>query len=72
MERFLFEFLITNEKQIQKLEHALQHIAEVQTWEIKRIANGLVLTIEAVRIQAFELIQTLGNHGYEVERIYEE
>jgi len=41
MERFLFESLITNEKQIQKLEHALQHIAEVQTWEIKRIANGL-------------------------------
>lgn len=72
MERFLFESLMTNEKQIQKLEHSLDSISEVQTWEIKRIANGIVLIIEGVRIQAFELVRTLGNYGYVIERVYEE
>ncbi|NQD70121.1 hypothetical protein HP439_05240 [Sphingobacterium shayense] len=72
MERFLFESLITNEERIQQLERCLDRMQAIQNWEIKRLQNGIIITIEALRIRAFELGLALTKNGYSVERVYEE
>lgn len=72
MERFLFESLITNEENIQQLEGCLNQIQAIHNWEIKRLQNGIIITIEALQIPAAELGLTLMNYGYSVERVYEE
>lgn len=72
MEKYIFETMLINEDKIHQLEETLKKIPNIITININRLGNGLILKLEALNIQAFEIAFKLKQNGFSVERLYEE
>ncbi|MEN5085766.1 hypothetical protein MUB18_20900 [Sphingobacterium sp. PCS056] len=72
MEKYIFETMLINDDKIHQLEATLKNIPNIVTINIKRLSNGLILKLEALNIQAFEIAFQLKQNGFAVERLYEE
>ncbi|MEJ5091741.1 hypothetical protein D3C87_2045730 [compost metagenome] len=72
MEIYIFETMLIHEEKIHQLETTLKNIPNIVTIKIKRLSNGLILKLEALNIQAFEIALQLKQNGFAVERLYEE
>ncbi|MDH5827506.1 hypothetical protein ACFX5U_04900 [Sphingobacterium sp. SG20118] len=72
MEKYIFETMLINDDKIIQLEETLKKIPNIVTIKINRLSNGLILKLEALNIQAFEIALNLKQNGFSVERLYEE
>ncbi|GEM65876.1 hypothetical protein SF1_38580 [Sphingobacterium faecium NBRC 15299] len=72
MEIYIFETMLIHEEKIHQLETTLKNIPNIVNIKIKRLSNGLILKLEALNIQAFEIALQLKQNGFAVERLYEE
>lgn len=72
MEKYIFETMLINEDKIHQLEETLKKIPNIITININRFSNGLILKLEALNIQAFEIALRLKQNGFAFERLYEE
>jgi len=72
MENFKFEALVTEESQLKRLEKCVQKIPNVSDWQITKYINGILLSVKAVNIRAFDILQTLQQEGFTLEQVYEE
>lgn len=64
--------MLIHEEKIHQLETTLKNIPNIVNIKIKRLSNGLILKLEALNIQAFEIALQLKQNGFAVERLYEE
>lgn len=72
MENFKFEALVTEDSQLRKLEDCIKKIPNISDWRIKKRLNGILLCVKAVNIRAFDIVFTLQEEGFLLERLYEE
>ena len=72
MENFKFEALITEDSQLRKLEECVRKIPNISDWQMKKYLNGVVLSVKAINISAFEIVLTLKGDGFSLTRLYEE
>lgn len=72
MEKYIFESMLIHEDKIHQLEETLKKIPNIITINISRLSNGLILKLETLNIQAFDIALQLKQNGFAVERLYEE
>lgn len=72
MENFKFEALVTEDSQLRKLEDCIKRIPNISDWQITKRFNGILLSVKAVNIGAFDIVLTLQEEGFLLERLYEE
>lgn len=72
MENFKFEALVTEDSQLRKLENCIKKIPNISDWQITKRLNGILLSVKAVNIRAFDIVLTLQEDGFSLERLYEE
>jgi len=72
MENFKFEALVTEDSQLRKLENCIKKIPNISDWQITKRLNGIILSVKAVNIRAFDIVLTLQEDGFSLERLYEE
>ncbi len=72
MENFKFEALVTEDSQLRKLEDCIKKIPNISDWQITKRLNGILLSVKAANIKAFDIVLTLQEEGFSLERLYEE
>jgi len=72
MENFKFEALVTEDSQLRKLEDCIKKIPNISDWQITKYLNGVLLSVKAADIRAFDIVLTLQENGFSLERLYEE
>ncbi|RZF61366.1 hypothetical protein [Sphingobacterium corticibacterium] len=72
MENFKFEALVTEDSQLRKLEDCIKKIPNISDWQITKRLNGILLSVKAANIRAFDIVLTLQEDGFSLERLYEE
>ncbi|TYR34117.1 hypothetical protein FXV77_15975 [Sphingobacterium phlebotomi] len=72
MENFKFEALVTEDSQLRKLEDCIKKIPNISDWQITKHLNGILLSVKAANIRAFDIVLTLQEEGFSLERLYEE
>jgi len=72
MENFKFEVLVTEDRQMKKLEDCIRKIPEIIECHIREYLNVILLSIKAVNIPAIDIVLNLKEHGFSLERLYEE
>lgn len=72
MENFKFEALVTEDNQVRKLEECVSKIPNIRDWQIKKQLNGILLSVRAANIRAFDIVLSLKEDGFSLEQLYEE
>lgn len=72
MENFKFEALMTEDSQVRKLEESIRKIPNIRDWQITKQLNGILLSVKATNIRAFDIVLTLKEDGFSLEQLYEE
>lgn len=72
MENFKFEAMITDDSQLRRLEECVKNIPDISDWQIKKYLNGILLSVKAANIRAFDIVLSLQNEGFSLEQLYEE